>query len=131
MNEPEEAPCTVLKRMSGRDGSLDAGTNFILDSSRLSPDDHEASTVVLDVDVLVREILPPVSGGKPASPRAEKDGTGTPALDALRGVLSILLTPNFNAEIDAICEAKLGIPRSRNYVGASGLVPPAVLSQRR
>jgi hypothetical protein len=70
------------------------------------------------MDALVREILPPASGGKPSA--TSEPSSGTNALDILRGALSILLTFGLNEEIDRICQERLGVRNSGSNTGLLG-----------
>jgi hypothetical protein len=76
-----------------------------------------AATLVLDIDALVRAILPNPLGGASGV-------TGTPALDVLRAALAALRAPGLNEGIDRIAREQLGIPDGACATGLLGCASP-------
>ncbi|KAF5384322.1 hypothetical protein D9615_003314 [Tricholomella constricta] len=73
-----------------------------------------ASTLILDLDRFTTES---VVVAKSISTNRDQTRAILLTLERLRSVLSVLLTPGLNNDIDTICSAKLGIRPSRVSVG--------------
>jgi hypothetical protein len=74
-------------------------------------------TFVLSIDALVEDVLPVSNAEKVFSTE-----TNASTLDALRSVLSVLLTFGLNDGIDQIAVERLGIPVGGYGLGLLGLV---------
>ncbi|KAJ7196115.1 hypothetical protein GGX14DRAFT_700624 [Mycena pura] len=74
------------------------------------------STLSLDIERFITEST---ATARLISTSREQTRAIYSALDQLRLVLSTVLTPGLNAETDALCKVKLGVPLSNAHVGYS------------
>jgi WD repeat-containing protein 7 len=108
-------PNTALKLVPGSSTGIDIGTQCTSSVSTISlKQGCTASTLLLDLQRFTSESI---AVAKKISTNRDQTRSILLTLERLRSVLSTLLTPGLNEDIDGICTARLGIQLSPKPFG--------------